>query len=87
MLEKFKLKGEALTGWGEMALYVMVCIGQSWNSSLLPCILTEVHFFFFFKWKKWQLTPVFLSGEAYGQRSQVGYSPWGRKELDTAETS
>ena len=47
MLEKFKLKGEALTGWGEMALYVMVCIGQSWNSSLLPCILTEVHFFFF----------------------------------------
>ena len=30
-------------------------------------------------------TPVFLSGRSYGERSLVGYSPWGRKELDTAE--
>ena len=30
-----------------------------------------------------QLTPVFLSGELYGQRSLAGYSPWGCKELDT----
>ena len=29
--------------------------------------------------------PVFLSGEPHGQRSLVGYSPWGRKELDTIE--
>ena len=28
-------------------------------------------------------TPVFLPGKPHGQRSQVGYSPWGRKELDT----
>ena len=27
----------------------------------------------------------FLPGESYGQRSLVGYSPWGRKELDTTE--
>ena len=33
----------------------------------------------------WQPTPVFLSGEAHGQRSLLGYSPWGRKELDTTE--
>ena len=26
-----------------------------------------------------------LPGEFHGQRSLVGYSPWGRKELDTAE--
>ena len=28
-------------------------------------------------------TPVFLPGEFHGQRSWVGYSPWGHKELDT----
>ena len=28
---------------------------------------------------------VFLPGESHGQRSLVGYSPWGRKELDTTE--
>ena len=35
--------------------------------------------------RKWQPTPVFLSGESHGQRSLVGYSPWGCKELDTTE--
>ena len=35
-----------------------------------------------FPWRrKWQLTPVFLSGEFHGQRSLVGYSPWGRKRV------
>ena len=34
---------------------------------------------------RWQPTPVFLPGESHGQRSLVGYSPWGPKELDTAE--
>jgi len=29
--------------------------------------------------------PVFLLGKFLGQRSLVGYSPWGRKELDTTE--
>ena len=29
--------------------------------------------------RKWQLTPVFLPGEFLGQRSLVGYSPWGCK--------
>ena len=34
-------------------------------------------------WKrKWQPTPVFLSGKFHGQRSFVGYSPWSHKELD-----
>ena len=32
-----------------------------------------------------QPTPVFLPGEFHGQRSLVGYSPWGHKELDTTE--
>ena len=33
----------------------------------------------------WQPTPVFLPGEFHGQRSLVGYSPWGHKESDTTE--
>ena len=28
---------------------------------------------------------VFLPGESHGWRSLMGYSPWGRKELDTTE--
>ena len=35
--------------------------------------------------RKWQPTPVFLPGESHGQRGLVGYSPRGRKELDTTE--
>ena len=30
-------------------------------------------------------TPVFWPGESHGQRSLVGYSPWGRTESDTTE--
>ena len=37
-------------------------------------------------WKrKWQPTPVRLPGKFYGQRSLVGYSPWGPKESDKTE--
>ena len=37
-------------------------------------------------WRRiWQLTPVFLPGKFHGQRSLVGFSPRGRKELDTTE--
>ena len=35
--------------------------------------------------RKRQPTPVFLPGESHGQRSLAGYSPWGRRELDTTE--
>ena len=35
--------------------------------------------------REWQPTPVFLPGEFCGQRSLVGYSPWGPKELGTTE--
>ena len=42
-----------------------------------------------FKWqlnliywsKKWQLTPVFLREKFHGQRSLVGYSPWGHERV------
>ena len=35
--------------------------------------------------REWQPTPVWLPGEFHGQRSLVGYSPWGRKESDMTE--
>ena len=35
----------------------------------------------------WQPTPVFLPGESQGQKSLVGYSPWGRKESDMTEVT
>ena len=37
-------------------------------------------------WRRaWQPTSVFLPGDSHGQKSLMGYSPWGRKELDTAK--
>ena len=32
--------------------------------------------------KKWQPTPVVLPGKFHGQRSLVGYNPWGSKGSD-----
>ena len=31
--------------------------------------------------RKWLPTPVFLPGESHGQRSLVGYSPWGSQKV------
>ena len=37
-------------------------------------------------WSKlWQPTAVSLPGETHGQRSLVGYTPWGRRESDMTE--
>ena len=39
-------------------------------------------------WRRaWKPTLVFLPGESHGQRSLLGYSPWGRKESDTTEAT
>ena len=35
--------------------------------------------------RKWQPTPVFLAEESLGQRSLVGYRPWGRTESDMTQ--
>ena len=35
--------------------------------------------------REWQSTPVFLPGEFHGQWTQVGYSLWCCKQLDTTE--
>ena len=39
-------------------------------------------------WRRvWQPTPGFLPGKSHGQRSLVGYSPQGHKELDMTEVT
>ena len=35
--------------------------------------------------RKCQSTPVLLPGKSHGQRTLVGYSPWGHKQSDTTE--
>ena len=35
--------------------------------------------------RKWQPTPVFFPGESHGQKSLVGYSPWGRRKSGMTE--
>ena len=38
------------------------------------------------QWRRqWHPTPVPLPGKSHGWRNLVGYSPWGRKELDMTE--
>ena len=37
--------------------------------------------------REWLPTPVFLPGKFHGQRSLVGYSPWGHKELNMTENT
>ena len=35
--------------------------------------------------RRWQSAPVFLPRESHGQKSLVGYRPWGHKESDITE--
>ena len=49
---------------------------------------TSLSLFTFMHWRrKWQPTPVFLSGESQGQGSLVGFRLWGRTESDTTEAT
>ena len=49
---------------------------------------TRLSDFTFTHWRrKWQPTPVFLSGESQGRGSLVGCRLWGRTESDTAEAT
>ena len=57
-----------------------------WYRSSLKCRRRKRGGFGKIPWRrKWQPAPVFLPGEFHGQRSLADYTPWGCKELDTAE--
>ena len=50
--------------------------------------MTSLSLFIFVHWRrKWQPTPVFLSGESRGRRSLLGCHLWGCTELDTTEAT
>ena len=47
---------------------------------------TSLSLFTFMHWRrKWQPIPVLSPGKSHGWRSLVGYSPWGREELNRTE--
>ena len=55
-------------------------VGHDWATSL--------SLFTFMRWRrKWQPTPVFLSGESQGWGSLMGCHLWGRAELDMTEVT
>ena len=62
---------------------------KSWTSLVaqtVKCLTYNVGDLGSILWRrKWQPTPVLLPGKSHGQRSVVGYSPWGHKELDMTE--
>ena len=84
-----------LPHWG-LGLIDLLCFSQ-WKPGHTSTLRIGAHRSFVFftiqfylsvviSWrKKWHPTPVFLPGESYGQRSLVGYSPWGRKVSDPTE--
>ena len=46
------------------------------------------YYHLYFPWRRAQQpTLAFLSAGSHGQRNLVGYSLWGRKELDTTEVT
>ena len=65
---------------GRLQSMQLLRAGHDWTTSLL--------LFTFMHWRrKWQPTPVSLSGESQGRGSLVGCHPWGHTELDTTEAT
>ena len=85
---------ESSPGWGRWSLAISYfTIHPRWLSGKAStCQCTRHKRWGFDPWgqkipwrRKWQPTPVFLPGKSHGQRSIMGYSPWGCKESDTTE--
>ena len=59
---------------------------RMWDLDYKDSWAPSLSLFTFMHWKrKWQPTPVFLPGKSHGWRRLVGYSPWGREDLDMTE--
>ena len=71
---------------GHMITYIWASLVAQMVKNLPATQENWVRYMGRFPWgREWLPTPVFLPGQFHGQRSLVGYRPWGRKELDTAE--
>ena len=85
-----KGKGEVSGGPGEAGVKCRLSVSCPWpkpwgprrgfkEEPEFPPPVTE-------PWRgQWHPTAVFLSGKYHGQRSLVGYSPWGLEESDTTD--
>ena len=80
--------------WEEGGLSRQCLLEGSWEGALLPVCMQAP------SWlqpqhpaegsgkvrvRLWHPTPVLLPGKSHGQRSLVGFSPWGHEESDTTE--
>ena len=86
-------KGTGRGSWGRVSILYGGAKGFPYGSAVknLPAIQeTQENGFHHWVWKipwsrVWQPTPAFLPGKSRGQRSLVGYHPWGHKESDTTK--
>ena len=77
-----------LNFWGVYVYLGFPCDLKSKKKKNLQCRRSGFHDPWIWKipWsREWQHIQVFLPGKFHGQRSLVGYSPWGHKESDTTE--
>ena len=59
--------------WASLVAQTVKICPQCRKPGIDPCVRK-------IPWKReWQPTPVFLPGEPHGQRTLVGYSPWGHR--------
>ena len=85
-----RVEHDLMTKQQHTCVCVCVCSAPSGKKPVCPCRRSKRHGFN--PWvqkipwrRKWQPTPVFWPGKSDGQRSLVGYSPWGHKESDLTE--
>ena len=83
--------------WNIIAFCVSFCCTTKWICYMYTHTYTHTHTHIYIyththththtdPWRrKWQPTPVFLPGKFHGQKSLVGYCPWGCKELAMTE--
>ena len=79
-------------GWINKAWYILTWLPRWLSCKESTCQCSRHRRYDFDPWvgkipwrRKWQPTPVFLPGTFHGQKSLVGYSPWGHKESDTTD--
>ena len=84
--DKTKTKHIKVTLNWNVQLYQILLLDRSCPSICVFVQLVKIYMYTYIYWRrKWQPIPVFLPGKFHGQKSLVGYSPWGHKEPDTTE--
>ena len=86
-----------IPGWGTKIPYASWCNNKKIKFDILgfpggsdseesACNVGDLGSIRKIPWRReWLPTPVFFPGESHGQRSLVGYSPWGLKKSDMTE--